>query len=57
MEVKICNFLSIFFSKQRLQESPILADVENKVSYWIILLYLINIFEPKKNQGMCDLRN
>ena len=37
MELKICNFLSTLFWNEDFisQESPILADVENKVFYWI----------------------
>ena len=42
MELKIWNFLSTLFWNEDFisQESPILADVEDKVFYWIRIIRL-----------------
>ena len=56
MELKICMFLSTLFWNEDFisQESPILADVENKVFYWIRKLWSIKK-DPKYDTTNLDL--
>ena len=59
MKVKICNFLSTLFSEQNFvsQESPMLADVENIMFYWIRIIDLLlrdNIYQSSDNFWKCQ---
>ena len=59
MKVKICNFLSTLFSEQNFvsQESPMQADVENVMFYWIRIIDLLlrdNIYQSSDNFWKCQ---
>ena len=59
MKVKICNFLFTLFSEQNFvsQESPMQADVENVMFYWIRIIDLLlrdNIYQSLDNFWKCQ---